>query len=108
MTVMPCGNCGKYVKDNIHGTACEHCGWKVGQGITIACTPSAASAGYRWLENGEAFQKNDEFATTKKLTGIYYLTTDPNDDSVEWMPIPRDSHKKIFFDHEYKGTRRKR
>lgn len=46
MTVMPCGNCGKFVKDNIFGTACEHCGWKVGQGITIACAPSAVSAGY--------------------------------------------------------------
>jgi hypothetical protein len=62
---------------------------------------------YRWLENGEAFQKGDEFAGFKKLTGEHYLPADPNDDIAAWMRVTRFDIGKIYYDHEYKGTRRK-
>lgn len=41
MTIVPCGNCGKYVKDNIIGTACD-CGWRVGDGCVATFLPERA------------------------------------------------------------------
>lgn len=35
MTVMPCPQCGEYIEDNLFGTQCKKCGYKVGQAISV-------------------------------------------------------------------------
>lgn len=60
MTVMPCGNCGKYVKDNVAGTECEHCGWKVGQGITLT-DPICGNCGKAKSEHAKELNRPELF-----------------------------------------------
>jgi hypothetical protein len=62
---------------------------------------------YRWLENGEAFQRGDEFATHDRVRN-FYLPSDPNDVTAVWKEIPRSNRGMIYYNYEFKRTRRKK
>lgn len=66
MTVMPCGACGEYVQDNLIGTQCKKCGWKVGDAVVIAAVSSAT---FSTLDRVKSFT----YAVEQRLRFIDFL-----------------------------------